>query len=212
MSWTVLWCFHLSLVCSKRRWCSHLSFVHVRPSRYVDILIGFLYPKRYGDVPNQVLYVLDGKLLSHPSFECPGWYTVKKRFTSFPSPVGMSLTKLPRGRNNSVMTSLFPPRESLLVTSRLGTGNSRTFFLRCMLLTHLSFGCPGRYAIISRSHLSFVCPGWYAIASRSHPSFVCPERYAIVLMSRRLSFVCPGRYAIVSPKFCMSWMVCYCLT
>ncbi len=33
----------------------------------------------------------------------------KKRFTSFPSPDGMSLTKLPLGRNNSVMTSLFPP-------------------------------------------------------------------------------------------------------
>ncbi len=40
----------------------------------------------------------------------------------------MSLTKLPLGRNNSVMASLFPPRESLVVTSRLGTGNSRTFF------------------------------------------------------------------------------------
>ncbi len=52
----------------------------------------------------------------------------KKRFTSFPSPAGMSLTKLSLGRNNSVMTSLFPPRESLVVTSRLGTGNSRTFF------------------------------------------------------------------------------------
>ncbi len=52
----------------------------------------------------------------------------KKRFTSFPSPAGMSLTKLRLGRNNSVMTSLFPPRESLVVTSRLGTGNSRTFF------------------------------------------------------------------------------------
>ncbi len=32
------------------------------------------------------------------------------------------------GRNNSVLTSLFPPRESLVLTSRLGTGNSRTFF------------------------------------------------------------------------------------
>ncbi len=52
----------------------------------------------------------------------------KKRFPSFPSPAGMSLTKLPLGKNNSVMTSLFPPRESLVVTSRLGTGNSRTFF------------------------------------------------------------------------------------
>ncbi len=55
----------------------------------------------------------------------------KKRFTSFLSPAGMSLTKLPLSRNNSVMTSLFPPRESLVVTSRLGTGNSRTVFLRC---------------------------------------------------------------------------------
>jgi hypothetical protein len=54
-------------------------------------------------------------------------YTVK-RFTSFPSPAGMSQTKLPLGRNISVMTSLFPPRESLVVTSRLGAGNSRTFF------------------------------------------------------------------------------------
>jgi hypothetical protein len=61
----------------------------------------------------------------------------KKRFTSFPSPAGMSLTKLPLSRNNSVMTSLFPPRESLVVTSRLGTGNSRTFFLRCSV--HLRF-------------------------------------------------------------------------
>ncbi len=53
----------------------------------------------------------------------------KKRFTSFPSPAGMSLTKLPLGRNNSLMTSLFPPRESLVVTSWLRTGTSRIFFL-----------------------------------------------------------------------------------
>jgi hypothetical protein len=52
----------------------------------------------------------------------------KKRFTSFPSPAGMSLTKLPLGRNNSVMTSVFPPSESLVVTSRLGMGNLQTFF------------------------------------------------------------------------------------
>ncbi len=61
-----------------------------------------------------------------------GWSMHReKRLPSFPSPAGMSRTKLPLGRNNSVMTSLFPPRESLVVTSRLGTGNSRTFFLRC---------------------------------------------------------------------------------
>ncbi len=64
----------------------------------------------------------------------------KNRFTSFPSPAGMSLTKLPLGRNNSVMTSLFPPRESLVVTSRLGTGTSRSFFLRCSI-TSLKHNC-----------------------------------------------------------------------
>ncbi len=73
-------------------------------------------------------------LFQHCFICCPsdsivtGMLHPKKRFTSFPSPAGMSLTKLPLGRNNSVMTSLFPPRESLVVTSRLGTGNSRTFF------------------------------------------------------------------------------------
>ncbi len=67
----------------------------------------------------------------------------KKRFTSFPSPAGMSITKLPLGRNNSVMTSLFPPRESLVVTSRLGMGNSRAFFLQCILLQENMWTDPG---------------------------------------------------------------------
>jgi hypothetical protein len=35
------------------------------------------------------------------------------------------------------MTSLFPPRESLVVTSRLGTENSRTFFYGVLLLETL---------------------------------------------------------------------------
>jgi hypothetical protein len=59
---------------------------------------------------------------------CWGRLHRNKRFTFSPSPAEMSLTKLLLGRNNSVMTSLFPPRGSLVVTSRLGTGNSRTFF------------------------------------------------------------------------------------
>ncbi len=64
----------------------------------------------------------------------------KKRFTSFPSPAGMSPTKLPLGRNNSVMTSLFPPRESLVVTSRLETGNSRTFFFTVYCIDSIDIG------------------------------------------------------------------------
>ncbi len=55
----------------------------------------------------------------------------KKRFTRVPSPAGISLTKLPLGRNNLVMTSLFPPRESLVVTSRLGDGKLANLFLWC---------------------------------------------------------------------------------
>ncbi len=35
------------------------------------------------------------------------------------------------------MTSLFPPRESLVVTSRLGTGNSRSFFYGVCFPLHL---------------------------------------------------------------------------
>jgi hypothetical protein len=49
----------------------------------------------------------------------------KKRFHEFPVSSRDVTKKLPLGRNNSVMTSLFPPRESLV---RLGTGNFRTFF------------------------------------------------------------------------------------
>ncbi len=61
----------------------------------------------------------------------------------------MSLTKLPLGRNNSVMTSLFPPVESLVVTSRLGMGNWRTFFLRCILRSKLEI-----YALVTFLALS----------------------------------------------------------
>jgi hypothetical protein len=38
----------------------------------------------------------------------------KKSFSIFPSAAGMSLTKLSLGRNNLYLTSLFPPRESLV--------------------------------------------------------------------------------------------------
>ncbi len=85
---------------------------------------------RTGQLKNQkpLFWALSGP---NPYFSVDisrGHYTVKKWFTSFPSPAGMSLTINSPGQENSVMTSLFPPRESLVVTSRLGTGNSRTFF------------------------------------------------------------------------------------
>jgi hypothetical protein len=48
----------------------------------------------------------------------------------FPSPAGMSLTKLSLGGNNLYMTSLFPPRESLVsdILAGVGTETSKSFF------------------------------------------------------------------------------------
>ncbi len=87
----------------------------------------------------------------------------KKRFRSFPSPAGMSLTKLPLGRNISVMTSLFPPRESLVVTSRLETGNSRTFFLRCRLAAFLGQPFSLRPHWVQRREIFCVCSAFFRI-------------------------------------------------
>ena len=44
-----------------------------------------------------------------------------------PAP-GMPLTKLSLGRKNLYMTSLFPPRESLVCAIQAGDGNIEKFF------------------------------------------------------------------------------------
>jgi hypothetical protein len=44
-------------------------------------------------------------------------------FSIFPSPTVMSLTNLSLGGNNLYMTSLFPPRESLVSDIPAGEGN-----------------------------------------------------------------------------------------
>jgi hypothetical protein len=57
----------------------------------------------------------------------------KKRFSIFPSPAGMSLTKLSLGGNNLYMTSLFPPRDSLVSDIPAGDGNiKKLFFTVCI--------------------------------------------------------------------------------
>jgi hypothetical protein len=58
-------------------------------------------------------------------------YTVKKLLI-FPSSAGMPLTKLSHGGNNFYMTSLFPPRESLVSDIPAGDGNFEKLFLWCM--------------------------------------------------------------------------------
>jgi hypothetical protein len=60
----------------------------------------------------------------------------KKSFSIFPSPAGMSLTKLSLGGNNDVIYKLFPPREC--------SGWGREYqkaFLRCMVCYEMYFLC-----------------------------------------------------------------------
>jgi hypothetical protein len=52
----------------------------------------------------------------------------KKSFSIFPSPAGMSLTKVSLGGNNFYMTSLFPAMESLISDIPAGDGNIEKLF------------------------------------------------------------------------------------
>ncbi len=56
------------------------------------------------------------------------WIHRKKRFTSFLSPAGMSLTKLPLGSYDDIIPAQGEFGSDI---PAVGTGNSRTFFLRC---------------------------------------------------------------------------------
>jgi hypothetical protein len=60
----------------------------------------------------------------------------KKSFSIFPSPAGMSLTKLSMGGNNDVIYKLFPPRESLVSDITAADGDIEKHFFRCMIRTH----------------------------------------------------------------------------
>jgi hypothetical protein len=52
----------------------------------------------------------------------------KKSFSMFPSPAGMSLTKLPQGGNYDVIYKLFLLRESLVSDIPAGDGNIEKLF------------------------------------------------------------------------------------
>jgi hypothetical protein len=60
----------------------------------------------------------------------------KKSFSIFPSPAGMSLTKLSLGGNNLYLTSLFPPLESLVSDIPAGDGNIEKLFYGVSLPTN----------------------------------------------------------------------------
>ncbi len=55
----------------------------------------------------------------------------KKSFSIFPSPAGMSLTKLSLGENKFIYDVIIPPRESLVRDIPAGDGNIEKLFLRC---------------------------------------------------------------------------------
>jgi hypothetical protein len=61
----------------------------------------------------------------------------KKRFSIFPSPAGMSLTKLFLGRNYDV---IFPPSVSLVSDIPAGDGNIEKLFLLCIVKLYLNAG------------------------------------------------------------------------
>jgi hypothetical protein len=90
----------------------------------------------------------------------------KKRFTSFPSPAGMSLTKLPLGRNNSVMTSLFRSRESLGSDILAGDGKLANLFLRCGAIQILS--CGTHFSQIFQQSLTFGQAIYHSLFTSSH--------------------------------------------
>jgi hypothetical protein len=68
------------------------------------------------------------------------------------------------------MTSLFPPRESLVVTSRLGPGNSRTFFLPCLqyLDSHTTANHP--FGLLA-THAEYHYP------SLQYSQYICTDGY-----------------------------------
>jgi hypothetical protein len=67
----------------------------------------------------------------------------KKSFSIFPSPAGMSLTKLSLVGNYDVIYKLFSPRESLVGDIPAGDKNIEKLFLRCNLtvLTEIASDC-----------------------------------------------------------------------
>jgi hypothetical protein len=60
----------------------------------------------------------------------------------FPSPAGMSLTKLSLGGNYDVIYKLFPSRESLVSDIPAGDGKMANLFLQCMVAPSSSMTPP----------------------------------------------------------------------
>jgi hypothetical protein len=71
----------------------------------------------------------------------------KKSFLIFPSPAGMSLTKLSLGGNNDVIYKIFPPRESLVSDIPAGDGNIGNLFyggVSCLAPLYCLTHCLGK--------------------------------------------------------------------
>jgi len=77
----------------------------------------------------------------------------KKRLASFPSPVGMSLTKLSLGGNNDVIYKLFLSRESLVSDFPARDGNIANLFYNVGCRTHILYIFTFRHSQSFRSLL-----------------------------------------------------------
>jgi hypothetical protein len=73
----------------------------------------------------------------------------KKNISLFPSPAGMSVTKLSLGGNSLYMKSLFPPRESL-VRHHGWVWDYRKVFLRCTIFPRVMKGSAAYREYIER--------------------------------------------------------------
>jgi hypothetical protein len=96
-----------------------------------------------------------------------GAYTLKKNFSIFPSPAGISLTKLSLGGNNDVIFKLFPPRESLVSDIPAGDGNIEKLFLQCMLHLSMCFCADPGGLLSSRVYAApvLLCCSWICMSS-----------------------------------------------
>ncbi len=119
----------------------------------VGLILGYLKFKtsleKWAHLPQLQVYTVQSHILQR-----------KKSISIFPSLAGMSLTKLSLGRNNLYMTSLFPPRESLVGKSHPGWGREyRKAFFTVYRTVQFSFQLTESYfsGFASSINIQLIC-------------------------------------------------------
>ncbi len=123
------WPLQLKFVKGERSTCKLAGLVEVDPDELAEPW-AVVVPHRLGVAP-RLQHRVSLQIMMQ-SWACLYSLHRKKRFSIFPSPAGMSLTNLFLGGNNLYMTSLVPPRLSLLSDIPAGDGNIENLFLQWM--------------------------------------------------------------------------------